>query len=117
MTLYRFALTPDARIEVETTGNVVIVTPERRITVTNVAEWISQLDIARTLVYVSDTVPPARDEFGHTMADYRADPGLLYIDMEAWVAAGRPRRRHPRGRLTADDVRRQLDDTREEGPE
>jgi hypothetical protein len=101
MTLYRFALTPDATIEVEDSGNVVIRTPERRITVTNVAEWISQLDIARTLAHIAAAEPvdpPARDEFGHTMADYRADPGLLYelpgrkIDMEAWVAAGRP---HP----------------------
>ena len=68
--LYRFALTPDARIEVEATGNVVIVTPERRITVTNVAEWISQLDTARTLAHITAAEP--------TMADYREHPELLY---------------------------------------
>lgn len=46
--IYRVQLAPGATLEVEDSGNVVLVTPERRITVTNVQEWIDQLAIART---------------------------------------------------------------------
>jgi hypothetical protein len=52
---YRFALTPDAILEVEDSGNVVIVTPERRITVTNVQEWTNQLEIARMTAQALDS--------------------------------------------------------------
>jgi hypothetical protein len=52
ITHYEYRLTPDATIAVEESGNVVLRTPERRITITNVAEWISQLEIARTLARV-----------------------------------------------------------------
>jgi hypothetical protein len=50
--IYEVRLTPDATVEVEDSGNVVVRTPERRITVTNVQEWIDQLSIARTLAHV-----------------------------------------------------------------
>lgn len=46
--VYRAHLTPDAAVEVEPSGCVVLVTPERRITVTNVGEWTEQLGFART---------------------------------------------------------------------
>jgi len=47
--VYRVELTPDATLVVEATGNVVLVTPERRITVTNVQRWVDELGIARTI--------------------------------------------------------------------
>jgi len=58
--IYRYALTPDATVEVEDTGNVVISTPERRITVTNIQDWIDQLALARMTARVLDT--PATEE-------------------------------------------------------
>ena len=48
-TIYRVWLAPDATLEVEDTGNVVLVTPERRITITDTGRWADQLHIARTL--------------------------------------------------------------------
>ena len=51
--IYAYRLTTDATIEVEESTNVVIKTPERRITITNIQEWIDQLEIARTLAQVA----------------------------------------------------------------
>ena len=47
--VYEYRLTPDVTVQVEDTGNIVLATPERRITVTHVQEWIDQLAVARTL--------------------------------------------------------------------
>jgi len=58
--IYRYALTPDAIVEVEDTGSVVIVTPERCITVTNIQDWIDQLALARMTAQVLD--PPTTEE-------------------------------------------------------
>jgi len=46
---YRVALTPDTTLVVEESGNVVLVTPERRVTVTHVQRWIDELTIARQI--------------------------------------------------------------------
>jgi hypothetical protein len=45
--VYRVALTPDASLEVEASGNVVLTTPERRITITDIERWRDELAIAR----------------------------------------------------------------------
>ena len=45
--IYTAPLTPDATLAVESSGNVVLITPERRITITNIQRWRDQLDIAR----------------------------------------------------------------------
>lgn len=49
-TIYEAIMGPDATIEVEDSGNIVIATPERRITVTNVDQWVSELLAARQAV-------------------------------------------------------------------
>jgi hypothetical protein len=43
----RTYLAPHATLEVEQSGNIVLVTPERRITITNVALWIGALEIGK----------------------------------------------------------------------
>lgn len=48
---YRVALTPDATLEVEESCNVVLVTPERRITITNVQRWADELVTARQIAW------------------------------------------------------------------
>lgn len=52
--IYQIPLTPDATLEVEDSANVVLVTPERRVTITNVQEWIDQLEICHTLARIAD---------------------------------------------------------------
>ena len=52
--IYRTALTPDADLAVESSGNVVLLTPERRITVTNVERWRDELAVARQLAQTLD---------------------------------------------------------------
>lgn len=47
--IYQASLTPDATLAVEETGNVVLITAERRITVTDVQRWIDELRTARTI--------------------------------------------------------------------
>jgi len=47
--VWREYLTPDAVLVVEASGNVVLVTPERRITITDIMLWIDQLTTARTI--------------------------------------------------------------------
>jgi hypothetical protein len=49
---YCVALTPDATLEVESSCNVVLVTPERRITITNVQLWADELVTARQIAQV-----------------------------------------------------------------
>jgi len=51
--IYRTYLTPDAALEVEPTGNLVLVTPERRITITHVARWVESLTIAQSCAQAS----------------------------------------------------------------
>lgn len=58
--VYRVALTPDAALEVEDSGNVVLVTPERRITITHVQRWADELAIARQTARAVDSDEPTR---------------------------------------------------------
>jgi hypothetical protein len=45
--VYRQDLAPHAVLEVEQSGNIVLVVDERRITVTDVARWVGALTVAR----------------------------------------------------------------------
>lgn len=67
MHVYRVALTPDAAVEVEDSGNVVLVTPERRITITNVQHWADELAIARQTARAldNDVDPATRDPYAY----------------------------------------------------
>lgn len=51
--IWREYLTPDAALEVEHSGNVVLATPERRVTITNVARWVESLEIAGSVARAS----------------------------------------------------------------
>jgi hypothetical protein len=51
--VWREYLTPDVALEVEESGNVVLVTPERRVTITSVGRWIDSLTLARSCAQAS----------------------------------------------------------------
>ena len=47
-------LSPDAEVVLDASNCILIRTPERRITVSNVAEWCEALELARTFQRVYD---------------------------------------------------------------
>jgi hypothetical protein len=53
--IHRIQLTPDAELELEDSLNIVLVTPERRITVTNLVAWEQALGNFRVLRDVAAT--------------------------------------------------------------
>lgn len=79
--IYRVELSPDASLRVEDTGNVVLVTPERRITITNVERWVNELGIARD-VAAAGCSPTAEPPVGTIF--YRAGKPVWTRRADGW---------------------------------